>query len=80
MTKKCGREVWEECVSAFSKRERERCKFNSDDLTEIEGERKECERGCLIERERAAREKAKGILREKIKGCVRKRAKRLCER
>ena len=64
----------------FEARKRERCKFNSDDLTEIEGERKECERGCLIERERAAREKAKGILRESIRGCVRKRTKMLCER
>ena len=61
----------------FSKQERERCKFNSEYLTEIEGERKECERGCLIERERAAREKAKGILRESIRGCVRKRAKKV---
>ena len=74
MEGRCGRNAF------FEARKRERWNFNSDDLTEIEGERKECERGCLIERERAAREKAKGILRESIRGCVRKRAKRLCER
>ena len=61
----------------FEARKRERWNYNSDCLTEIEGERKECERGCLIERERAAREKAKGILRESIKGFCKKKSKKV---